>query len=78
MNLRWNCRDHSQAHVTFKGLSPLASTLRLIEDIKKFERLDELEQDLRRLSLQKYALIQACSRQSQALIALGNPDSFAT
>lgn len=53
------------------NMSPLAATLRLIEDIKKFVKLGGLDRELQRLLLQKYALIQACSNQSQALIALG-------
>ncbi len=57
--------------VELYNLPPLTATLRLIEDIKKFERLGGLEQELRRLFLQKYALVQACSRQSQLLLALG-------
>jgi hypothetical protein len=53
------------------NLPPLAAILRLIEDVRKFEKLGGLERELQRLLLQKYALVQACSRQSQALLALG-------
>jgi hypothetical protein len=53
------------------NLPPLAATLRLIEDIKKYKLIGGLDRELQKLSLQKYALVQACSRQSQALVALG-------
>jgi hypothetical protein len=52
-------------------LSPLTSTLRLIDDIKTVNKINGLKRELDRLSLKKYALVQACSRQSQALVALG-------
>jgi hypothetical protein len=57
--------------VKMYNLPPLAAILRLIEDVRKFEKLGGLERELQRLLLQKYALVQACSRQSQALLALG-------
>ena len=50
------------------NLSPLAATLRIIEDIKKFERLGGLKWELQRLSLQKLAITEACARQAQALV----------
>ena len=53
-------------------LPPLTATLQLIEDIKKFERLAGLEQELRRLSLQKLAITEACARQSLALTKIQN------
>jgi hypothetical protein len=46
------------------------STVRLIEDIKAYSKLGGLKKEIDRLSLQKYALDQACSRQGQFLIAL--------
>jgi hypothetical protein len=49
---------------------PLAATLRLIEDIKKYNKINGLKKELLALYLQKYALDQACLRQSQSLIAL--------
>jgi hypothetical protein len=46
------------------------STLRLIDDIKTYNKINGVKRELDRLSLQKYALDQACLRQSQSLIAL--------
>jgi hypothetical protein len=46
--------------------------VRLIEDIKTLNKINGLKRELDRLSLQKYALDQACARQSQSLIALAN------
>jgi hypothetical protein len=48
----------------------LAATLRLIEDIKKYNLIGGLEQELRRLSLQKIAITEACARQAQAFVAV--------
>jgi cell division septum initiation protein DivIVA len=44
------------------------STLRLIDDIKSYNKINGLRRELDRLSLQKYALDQACSAQSQSLL----------
>ena len=46
------------------------SAVRLIEDIKAYNKLGGLRKEIDRLSLQKYTFDQACSRQSQSLIAL--------
>jgi hypothetical protein len=46
------------------------STVRLIEDIKAYNKLGGLKKEIDRLSLQKSLLDQACSRQSQSIIAL--------
>src|ERR1051325_7349607 len=46
------------------------SAMRLIDDIKKYNKIGGLKHELDILSLQKFALDQACSRQSQSLIAL--------
>jgi hypothetical protein len=54
------------------NLPPLTATLRLIEDIKKYNKINGLKEELNSLYLQKYALDQACSRQSQSLIVLAN------
>jgi hypothetical protein len=54
------------------NLPPLAATLRLIDDIKKYNKINGLKEELNSLSLQKYALDQACSHRSQSLIALTN------
>jgi hypothetical protein len=52
------------------------STMRLIDDIKKYNKINWLNRELERLSLQKYALDQACSHQSQSLIALSKLKSY--
>jgi hypothetical protein len=52
------------------NLPPLAATLRLIDDIKKYNKINGLKEELSTLYLQKYTLDQACSRQSQSLIGL--------
>jgi hypothetical protein len=52
------------------NLPPLAATLRLIDDTKKYNKSNGLKEELSALYLQKYTLDQACSHQSQALIAL--------
>jgi hypothetical protein len=60
----------------FYNLPPLAATLRLIDDIKKYNKINGLREELSALYLQKYTLDQACSRQSQSLIALANLKSY--
>jgi len=50
-------------------LSPLTSTLRLIDDIKSYNKINGVKKELQRLLLQKFAITEACARQSQALIA---------
>jgi hypothetical protein len=45
-----------------------ASTMKLIEDVKSYNKIGGLKRELQRLTLQKYALDQACSRQSQSLL----------
>jgi hypothetical protein len=52
------------------NLPPLAATLQLIEDIRKYNKINGLNDKLSALYLQKYTLDQACSRQTQSLIAL--------
>jgi hypothetical protein len=42
----------------------------VMDDIKTLNKISGIKSELDRLSLQKYALNQACSRQSQSLIAL--------
>jgi hypothetical protein len=54
------------------NLPPLAATLQLIDDIKKYNKINGLKKELSTLYLQKYALDQACSNQSKSLITLAN------
>ncbi len=58
------------------NLPPLAATLRLIDDIKKYNKINGLKEELSALYLQKYTLDQACSHQSQALITLAKLKSY--
>jgi hypothetical protein len=60
----------------FYNLPPLAATLRLIDDIKKYNKINGLREELSALYLQKYTLDQACSRQSQSLIGLAKLKSY--
>jgi hypothetical protein len=48
----------------------LAATLRLVDDIKKYNKINGLNKELSALYLQKYTLDKACSRQIQSLITL--------
>jgi hypothetical protein len=52
------------------NMSFFDSTVKLIEDVKSYNKIGGLKRELQRSSLQKYALDQACLRQSQSLIAL--------
>ncbi|MFL6408423.1 MAG: hypothetical protein ACJ71F_15345 [Nitrososphaeraceae archaeon] len=52
------------------SLPPLAATLRLIDDIKKYNKIYGLKRELERLSLQKFAINEACSGQSRTMMAL--------
>jgi hypothetical protein len=51
-------------------LPPLAATLRIIDDMKKYNRIDGLTKEVSALCLQKYTVNQACLRQNQALVNL--------
>jgi hypothetical protein len=50
----------------------VSTTLRLIDDIKTYNKINDIKKELTALQLQKYALDQACSRQRESLIALAN------
>jgi hypothetical protein len=58
------------------NLPPLAATLQLIEDIKKYNKINGLREEISALYLQKYTIEQAYSRKSQPLIALAKLKSF--
>jgi hypothetical protein len=51
------------------NLPPLTATLRLIDDIKKYNKICGLKKELSALYLRKYTIDQACSRQREHLIA---------
>jgi hypothetical protein len=52
------------------GLTPSTAALRVINVVSDYNKKGQLEHELSALNLQKYALDQACSRQSQSLVAL--------
>ena len=52
------------------GFPLSTAALRIIDDIKKYNKIGGLKKELEKLYLQKYTINQACSRQSQALINL--------
>ncbi|MFL6316733.1 MAG: hypothetical protein ACJ71K_17005 [Nitrososphaeraceae archaeon] len=52
------------------------STMRLIDDIKSYNKINGPKREVDRLSLQKYALDQAWSGQSQSFIALAKLKSY--
>jgi hypothetical protein len=60
----------------YYNLPFLSAARRLIEDIKACNRINGLKRELDRLSLQKYALDQACSHRSQSLANLVNLKSY--
>jgi hypothetical protein len=53
----------------------VSATLRLIDDIKKYNKINGLKKELSALYLQKYTLNAACLRQSQALGTLAKLQS---
>jgi hypothetical protein len=54
------------------NLSFFNSILRLIDDIKRYNKTNGLKRELSALYLQKYTINEVCLRQSQALRALLN------
>jgi hypothetical protein len=58
------------------NIPPLTATLRLIDDIKKYNKINGLKRELSELYLQKYTLDQVCSRQNEALINLAKLKSY--
>ncbi len=52
------------------------AAMQLIEDIKICNKINGVKKELQRLSLQKYALDQACSHQSQSLVNLAKLKSY--
>jgi uncharacterized protein (UPF0335 family) len=51
-------------------LPPSVAAFRLFRDIRDYNKIGGLKRELSGLYLQKHALVQACARQSQSLIAL--------
>jgi hypothetical protein len=58
--------------VKLYNLPPLAATLRMLEDIRKYNMIGGLEKELRRLSLQKITVTEALARQSLAFVKMQN------
>lgn len=54
--------------VKYYSLPALAAVLRLIDDIRKYEKVGGLKKELERLSLQKFAINVACARHAQAFV----------
>jgi hypothetical protein len=46
--------------------------LRLVEDIKKYNKIDGLKREISALYLQKFTLDEFCSQQNEALINLAS------
>jgi hypothetical protein len=53
----------------------LAATLRLIEDIKKYNKIDGLKKELSSLYMQRYTVDQVCFSQNKSIIAMLNLQS---
>ena len=56
-------------------LSPLTSTLRLIDDIKKYNKINGLKKELSSLYMQKYTVDQVCFSQNKSMMAMLNLQS---
>jgi hypothetical protein len=54
----------------------VSATMRLIYDIKRYNKTNGLKKQIDALSLQKYALDEACSSQSESLITLAKLKSY--
>jgi hypothetical protein len=52
------------------NLPSSVAAFRLFRDIRDYNKIGGLKKELSGLYLQKYALVQACARQSQTLAAL--------
>jgi hypothetical protein len=53
----------------------VSETLRLIDDIKRYNKINGLKKELNALCFQKYTLSEACSSHNQALITLAKLQS---
>jgi hypothetical protein len=54
----------------------VGATLRLIEDLKKYNKINGLKEELSTLYLQKLAINEACSSQTESLITLAKLKSY--
>jgi hypothetical protein len=54
----------------------VSATMRLIEDIKRYNKTNGLKKQIYALSLQKYALNEACFSQTESLITLAKLKSY--
>jgi predicted nucleic acid-binding Zn-ribbon protein len=61
----------------YYNLPFVSATMRLIDDIKKYNKINDLKKELKTLYLQKYTLSEACSSHNQALITLAKLQSRA-
>ena len=62
--------------VKLYNLPHLTATLRLIDDIKKYNKINGLKKELSVLYLQKHMLDEACSRQGRLLVNLDRLRSY--
>jgi hypothetical protein len=60
----------------YYNLPFVSATMRLIEDIKTYNKINDLRKELSALYLQKHTLDEACSRQSQSLANLAKLKSY--
>ena len=60
----------------YYNLPFVSATMRLIEDIKRYNKTNRLKKEIDALSLQKYALDEACSSKSESLITLAKLKSY--
>jgi len=76
--LIWDLRISKSELISFKivvneaiyGLPRSSAAFHVLNSLKEYNRIGALKKELSRLYLQKYALEEACARQSQALIDL--------
>ena len=78
----WDLHIGSSELISFKvavneavetyGLTPSAAALRVINIISDYNKKGQLEHELSKLSLQKYAINEFCSSHSQVINALAN------
>jgi hypothetical protein len=59
----------------YYNLPFVSAAMQLIDDIKTYNKINDIKKELTTLQLQKYALDQACSRQSQSLVNLAKLES---
>jgi hypothetical protein len=84
-NLIWDLRISKNELISFKiavceaaqlyGFPRSTAAVYVLNNLRDYNKKGQLKKELSSLYLQKYALVQACERQSQGLIALANLQS---